>query len=102
MPVSLDDALEAIRSAVAEINLSLPQERQISTDPDATLFGEGGQVDSLGLVNVVMAAEQHISDLSGGDIVLASEAAMSRRRSPYRTLRRLAEYAVEVSATENL
>lgn len=98
MPLSLDEALKAIGNAVEEINLSLPPDRKISADPDATLFGEGGQVDSLGLVNVVMAAEQHIGDLYGDDIVLASEAAMSRRRSPYRSLRSLAEYAVEVSS----
>ena len=100
MPLTPDEALTAISQAVAEPNLSLPPEKQISSDPDAILFGEGGQLDSLGLVNLVMTAEQHIGDLSGDDIVLASEAAMSRKRSPYRTLRRLAEYAVEVASED--
>lgn len=100
MSLTPDQALSAISQAVAELNLSLLPEKQISVDPDAILFGEGGQLDSLGLVNLVMAAEQHIGDLSGDDIVLASEAAMSRKRSPYRTLRRLAEYAVEVASQD--
>jgi hypothetical protein len=48
-----------------------------------------------------MAAEAHVADATGIDLVLASETAMSRKRSPYRSLRALAEYAVEVAASED-
>jgi acyl carrier protein len=99
MSLDFETALKAVQSAVAEINLSRPPDQQLSTDPDSVLFGEGSTLDSLGLVNVVMAAEQYVGDEIGSDIVLASEAAMSRKRSPYRSLRALAEYAQEV-ATE--
>lgn len=98
MTLTFDTALKAVQDATREINLSLTEENQISDDPDAVLFGDGSALDSMGLVNVVMAAEQYVSDEIGDDIVLASEAAMSRKRSPYRSLRALAEYAVEVSA----
>ncbi|MCK0103888.1 hypothetical protein [Pseudohalocynthiibacter sp. F2068] len=97
MSFTLEVAIEAVKNAVAEINLSLPEDKHVSDDPDAVLFGDGSALDSIGLVNVVMAAEQYVSDEIGDDIVLASEAAMSRKRSPYRSLRALAEYAVEVS-----
>jgi len=98
MSLTFDTALEAIQDATREINLSRPEDSQVSDDPDAVLFGDGSALDSMGLVNVVMAAEQYVSDELGDDIVLASEVAMSRKRSPYRSLRALAEYAVEVSA----
>lgn len=97
MSIDPETARAAIRAAAEEMNLSQPPERQISTDPDAVLFGEGGVLDSVGLVNLVMAAEQHLADATGQDLVLASEAAMSRRRSPYRSLGALADYAVELS-----
>lgn len=100
MPISFDTALKSVIDAVAEFNLSLPEDKHVSNDPDAVLFGDGSGLDSLGLVNVVMTAEQYISDETGEDIVLASEAAMSRKRSPYRSLRALAEYAVEVCNQE--
>jgi acyl carrier protein len=100
MTLDTDTALAAIRNAIAEINLSRPGDQQLSDDPDAVLFGEGSDLDSLGLVNVVIAAEQHVADVTGVDIVLASEAAMSRKRSPYRNLRALAEYAVEVHTAQ--
>lgn len=96
MTLDVTVALGAIKNAVAEINLSRDADKQLSDDPDAVLYGEGSDLDSLGLVNVVMSAEQHIGDETGEDIMLASEAAMSRKRSPYRSLRALAEYAVEV------
>ncbi|MHA3980941.1 hypothetical protein ACW9UR_25095 [Halovulum sp. GXIMD14794] len=100
MPLTYETALGAMESAVDEMNLSQPEDKQLSKDPDAVLFGPGSLLDSVGLVNLVMAAEQHLGDATGEDIVLASEAAMSRKRSPYRSLRALAEYAVEISNEE--
>ena len=98
--IDYQTALAAVVAATEEINFSMSQEAQISTDPEAVLYGEGSTLDSVGRVQVVMAAEAHLSDATGQDIVLASEAAMSRKRSPYRSLKRLAEYAVEISGAE--
>jgi len=98
--IDYQTALDAVTAAAEEINLSMPPESRISTDPDAPLFGEGSPLDSVGLVQVVMAAEAHLAEATGADIVLASEAAMSRKRSPYRSLKLLAEYAVEISGAE--
>lgn len=100
MSLSVETALEAIQAAVAEINLSRGPEDQLSTDPEAVLYGSDSTLDSLGLVNVVMTAEAHIGDNTGLDIMLASEAAMSRKRSPYRSLQALADYAVEVATAD--
>ena len=97
MSLNFDTALAAIKNAVAEINASLADDKQISSEPDAVLFGADTTLDSIGLVNVVMAAEQYIGDETGQDIVLASESAMSRKRSPYRSLKALAEFAVETA-----
>jgi len=95
-----ETALKAVRAGVAEINDSRAPDAQVSLDEDATLFGEDSPLDSLSLVQVVMAAEGYLSEMAGIDLVLASEAAMSRKRSPYRSLRNLAEYAVEMSEAE--
>jgi len=101
MTIAYDTAFAAVRAAAEEINLSREDGEALSTDPDAVLYGEGSALDSVGLVQVVMAAEAHVADATGIDLVLASETAMSRKRSPYRSLRALAEYAVEVAANED-
>lgn len=96
--LSYDSALESLRAAVREINDFRDEDEALSLDEDAVLFGDGSALDSVGLVQVVMAAEAQLAETAGTDLVLASEAAMSRKRSPYRSLRNLAEYAVEVAA----
>lgn len=98
--IELETAIAAVTAAAEEINLSMAPGSEISTDLDAVLFGDGSALDSVGLVQVVMAAEANLADATGIDVVLASEAAMSRKRSPYRSLRLLAEYAVEMAQAE--
>lgn len=98
MKIHIDQAQAAVQAAVEEANLSLPGDKQIATDLDAVLYGAGSPLDSIGLVTVVMAAEAHVADITGVDVVLASEAAMSRKRSPYRSLRALADFVLEVSS----
>jgi acyl carrier protein len=63
-------------------------------EPDTSLFGVGGALDSIGLVSVVIELEQKLSDLSGHDVSLMNDRAMSRTHNPFRTPRALAEYAL--------
>jgi acyl carrier protein len=62
-------------------------------EPDTPLFGAGGALDSIGLVSVIIELEQKLADLSGHDVTLMNDRAMSRSHNPFRTPRALAEYA---------
>ena len=97
MSLTRTQSLQAIYNAIEEINPQLTDDQKLSAGEDALIFGEGAPLDSLGLVNLVMAVEQHIMDLTGDELVLASETAMSRKRSPYRSVSALADYCVEVA-----
>lgn len=99
--LTYDLALECARAAVTEINDFREKDQALSLEEDAVLFGDGSGLDSVGLVQVVMATEAQLADTQGLDLVLASEAAMSRKRSPYRSLRGLAEYAAELAGMES-
>lgn len=61
--------------------------------PDTPLFGDGGVLDSLGLVELIIALEQEIESEAGVTVVLADERAFSQRQSPFATVATLAEYA---------
>lgn len=61
--------------------------------PDTALFGEEGIFDSLGLVSLIVAVEEAISEGCNTTISLADERALSQSRSPFRTLGTLAAYA---------
>ncbi len=97
MPLSRDQAVTAIYEAIDELN---PQLDGITLErsEETILFGDGAALDSLNLVNLVMMVEQNIMMETGEEVLLASEAAMSRKRSPYRSVKALAEYATEVAA----
>lgn len=62
-------------------------------DGSTVLYGDGAVLDSLGLVMVVTNYEQQVNDRFGKSIVLADERAMSMKRSPFRSVEALSEYA---------
>lgn len=71
--------------------------------PDASgenppIFGGGAPMDSLGLVNFLVDLEYRLSAEFGREIVLGSERAMSRTRSPFRDVTALTDYVVELLA----
>jgi hypothetical protein len=60
------------------------------------IFGAGGPLDSLGLVNFLADLEYRLADVFGREVVLASERAMSRSRSPFRDVASLTDYIQEL------
>lgn len=85
----LDLVLETVRS----YRLAMSSADDTAIEPETSLFGPGGTLDSIGLVSVVIELEQKLSDLSGRDVSLMNDRAMSRSHNPFRTPRVLAEYA---------
>ena len=63
-------------------------------DDDTDIFGAQGYLDSLGLVAFLANLEMRLSE-NGVKITLASEKAMSRKQSPFLTVRTLADFIEE-------
>jgi acyl carrier protein len=80
-----------VLAALTDYNAAEGTSVPVSTD--TVLLGEGGAVDSLGLVRLVMAIEQKIEDEFGVPVSLTDEKAMSQRNSPFRSVGALIEYA---------
>ncbi len=60
------------------------------------LFGDGAQLDSMGLVTLIADLEEDIYRECGARVTLADEKAMSRLTSPFRRVNLLADYVVDV------
>ena len=88
--------LDLIYEAIDEVNQQLQPGRGMAKSPETVLFGKGAQLDSLGLVNLVVATEQRLSETFGVALTLANEKAFSRKQSPFRTVGSLAEYVSEL------
>lgn len=87
-----NQVISAIFSAIDEVNAVAESEKIVKKAKDTVLFGEGGHLDSLGLVGFLVAVEQQVEETCGKAITLADEKAMSQKRSPFRTVGTLAEY----------
>jgi len=83
---------QLIFDALDEINAQLPEEQQLEKSLTTSLYGEKGKLDSLGLVNLIVAVEQKLQDELGLTITLATERAMSQKNSPFRSVQSLLNY----------
>ena len=93
--MSENKILTAIYDAVDQIN-NQNERFLIEKRPEEVLFGKGGSLDSLDLVNLVVSIEHNIEDSFDTSIVLANEDAMSKKNSPFRTIDTLADYIAEL------
>lgn len=67
---------------------------ECDVNPQTKLFGDDAVLDSMGLVNIVIDVESEFLD-KGIEISLTSEKAMSRSRSPFRTIETIVEFISE-------
>ncbi len=89
----LDDILYPV---VDEMRATLPNADAFVKSPATKLFGSGAALDSLGLVSFIMAVEERIQVVTGEQIRLVTEKAMSRSHSPFRTIETLGSYINEL------
>lgn len=90
-----DELMELIVNATRELGAEQGIEIKQPLSADTRLFGEGGLLDSMALVSLVIAIEQAIEEKFDTSVALADEKALSQRSSPYRTIGTLAAYAAQ-------
>ena len=83
---------QAVFAAADETNQLLPPEKRLEKSPETILAGGGGKLDSLGIINFIVALEQIVEQQFGRPISLMDEQAMSRHDSPLATLGSLTRY----------
>ena len=84
--------IKLIFYAIDEINSQLSKKQQLKKSTKTVLYGKNGNLDSLGLVSLLVIIEQNIEDEFDVSITIADEKAMSQKRSPFRTIGTLADY----------
>lgn len=92
-----EKALDAVYAALDELNRLRPADQRLPRQPDTSLVGPAGYLDSLGLVTFVVALEQKVEDLLGGSITLTDPALMSET-GVFSTVSSLAEYIQQTIA----
>jgi acyl carrier protein len=90
--------IDAVYSAVDDLNEILGADERIEKSPDVALIGTDARLDSLGLVNLIVLVEEKVQETFGVGITLVDERAMSQSKSPFRTLGSLTEFVEEQMA----
>ena len=83
---------QLVYAAVTEVNQQLRKAQRLDKSPDVVISGEGGRLDSLGLVNLIFAVEQKLEQQLGVTVTLADESALDN----FRTLGSLTDYVVNL------
>jgi len=81
--------VQIIFNAVDELNQQLPKEQYLEKSTDTALLG---RLDSLGLINLIVATEQKIEEDLGASITLVDERTLSQENSPLRNIGALADH----------
>jgi hypothetical protein len=87
---------EIVLEAARQVNETIKEGPRISEDMEAPLLDADGGIDSLTLVNLVVAVEQIVFDRTGQSVVVANEAIFSSDENPFRTLDAFSEHLDEV------
>src|SRR3989338_8039588 len=83
------DIFQAICRAVDDVNPALPPARRLEKSPDVVLTQH---LDSMGMVNFVVATEERVAESLGVTVNLADQQAMTQAESPLKTIGTLARY----------
>ena len=86
--------IEVVRQIADERGIDVAQ-----VDSETVLIGPEAFLDSVGLVSVVMEVEARLDEDFGAEVSLTSDAAMSRERSPLRTIGAIRDFVLEQVAT---
>jgi acyl carrier protein len=97
-----DRLLALIATVVDELNERRSEKIPTENLLGVVLYGDTGMFDSMHLVNFLVLVEEALEDEFDVEISLTSEKAVSRRVSPFSSVRRLIGFIEEELAAEGI
>jgi acyl carrier protein len=94
--LTASDALDAIYQTIDEVNRQLPRASALAKSPGTVLTGEGGALDSLGLITLLVGIEEALQS-KGFQLAVLDEDALAEAGGPYRTVGSLRDWLVAKS-----
>ena len=92
MQVAREGIIDVLYLAIDELNQGLAPDARIDKSPQTPLFGDGASLDSLGLVNLVLTAEQKLSVAFDTQLTLAQSLLSEEGANPPATVGALADF----------
>jgi acyl carrier protein len=90
--INRDKVLQAIFDAIDEVNCQLPKDEKLKKSNDALLFGDGGSLDSLGLISLVTTIEQLIEEEFGMTATILEDIEALENENPFESVITLLDF----------
>ena len=87
-----EQALQIVYDAIDAVNPQLPQARRLAKSPDTIIVGPSGSLDSLGIINLVIALEERASEVLGASVQLLDDTVFIDANGPFRCVDSLARH----------
>lgn len=85
------------QSALDEQNVETEDTEPVKASPTLPLVGDNAAITSMGLVSLIADVESVLADSHNISVTLVSEEALSRKRSPFRSIDALADFILELN-----
>ena len=90
MTESNPEMMQVVLEAVAEVNRLLPPEQQVPTAAETLLAAEGGHLDSMGVVNLIVALDAALARRFGTTLSITEDMTLFGDAHPLETIGSLA------------
>lgn len=94
MKLSSQDVLDVIYGCIDEVNRQLPQDAKLLKSAGTVLVGEGGVLDSLGLITLLVALEDALEAKLGVRCFLLEEEILVDQNGPFHSIDSLSKWIV--------
>ena len=84
-----------IKEAIDELNSLRQDQPPVDFAEQTPLYGADSPLDSVDLVNLLIAIEEKLEDELDVNLVIANEKALSMKHSPFQSIRTLHDYLAE-------
>jgi len=86
------DILDLVYGSIDEINRLLPADRRLEKSLDTALLGEGSELDSLSLINFIVAFEEALEQALGVRCNLLEEECLTDPTGPLKSIGSLVDF----------
>jgi acyl carrier protein len=86
---------ELIAASLTHLRADLGLPELSSVDASTAVLGADSDLDSMAVVHLIVDLEASLQEAYGRNWILADERALSRSRSPFRTVGDLADFIIE-------
>lgn len=93
----LDDVIGLVTASLNQLRADLALPAIPAIGAATPILGDGSDLDSMAVVHLIVEVEGRLNNRYGRDWILADERALSRRRSPFRTVGELAAFILETT-----